>query len=575
MFQIKYSLLIVCLVLSSSLLAQERQEDTLKTDVINVIKPYTPSISDAFKIKEQPNLNDDSVNEKKAIDYTINSFPVASTFTPAKGKAAVIDKAKKELLYDNYANLGLGTNTTILGEVYLNHKIGRNQNIGAYLSHLSSQVGVDDVLRDTDFSESKIDLNYNNRAKDYTFQLNTGFEFKSNNWYGLQQPLFTQETADSLDVAQSYNNAYIKGNVNFENSILKSGDILFRRFADKLDSAENRFFAETEAEFEVLESPIILGLYVDYLSGSFERNYFTEDAVNYGNIQVGLMPTYTFMTDDLLVNIGLKTVYANDTEFGKSKFFIYPNVKATYRVVEQYVSAFAGLTGELQQNSYYGFAEENQFVSPDLFITPSDQQYKAYGGLRGKVTNSTSYQVDASYSNTETMALFKNNSITGTNRPYTYGNSFGVVYDNVTTLTFGGRLDFDFNQKINLGVKGTYYSYTTTFQEEAWNLPNIDVGAFLVYKINDKFTAGASLFFVGERKDELTLDTTRFPIADPEVITLDAYIDLNAYVDYQINNQFSAYFKALNMVANQYEKWQNTPVQGFQVLVGATYKFNF
>ena len=237
------------------------------------------------------------------------------------------------------------------------------------------------------FSDSKIDLNYNNRAKNYTFQLNTGFEFKSNNWYGLQQPLFTQENADSLDVSQSYNNAYLKGTVSFENSILKSGDVLFRRFADKVDSAENRFFAETEAEFEILESPITLGLYVDYLSGQFERNYFTDEPVNYGNIQVGLMPTYTFFTDDLLVNIGLKTVYANDTEFGKSKFFIYPNVKATYNLVEQYVSAFAGLTGELQQNSYYGFVEENQFVSPDLFITPSDQQYKAYGGLRGKVTN--------------------------------------------------------------------------------------------------------------------------------------------------------------------------------------------
>ena len=150
-----------------------------------------------------------------------------------------------------------------------------------------------------------------------------------------------------------------------------------------------------------------------------------------------------------------------------------------------------------------------------------------------------------------------------------------MVYDNVSTLTFGGRLDFDFNQKINLGVKGTYYSYKTTFEEEAWNLPNIDVAAFLDYKINDKFTAGASLFFVGERKDELTIYSTRFPITDSEIINLDAYIDLNAYVDYQINNQFSAYFKVLNVVANQYEKWQNTPVQGFQILVGATYKFNF
>lgn len=29
------------------------------------------------------------------------------------------------------------------------------------------------------------------------------------------------------------------------------------------------------------------------------------------------------------------------------------------------------------------------------------------------------------------------------------------------------------------------------------------------------------------------------------------------------------------LVGGAYEKWQNTPVQGLQVLAGATYKFDF
>ena len=77
----------------------------LNTGVIDVVKPYTPSISDAFKVKEAPTLDDETTETKKEIKYNIFSFPVASTFTPAKGKAAVVEKAKPVKLFDNYATL--------------------------------------------------------------------------------------------------------------------------------------------------------------------------------------------------------------------------------------------------------------------------------------------------------------------------------------------------------------------------------------------------------------------------------------------------------------------------------------
>ena len=55
-----------------------------------MVKPYTPTISDAFKVKEVPTLDDEETLTKKEIKYNIFSFPVASTFTPAKGKAAAV-----------------------------------------------------------------------------------------------------------------------------------------------------------------------------------------------------------------------------------------------------------------------------------------------------------------------------------------------------------------------------------------------------------------------------------------------------------------------------------------------------
>jgi len=572
---LKLQHIVILLLLTVSItFAQEREKDTLRTDVIDVVKPYTPTISDAFKVKETPKPNDNETSEKKPVAYNIFSFPVASTFTPAKGKAAGIDKAKKETFFSNYASLGFGSNLSVVADVYLNHKLGRDQNIGAQISHLSSQNGVSDVLTDTNYSDSKIDLNYSNRGRDLSYLLNGGFQYKSNNWYGIQPELFQQNTADTLNVTQSYTNGYVSGDLSFNESLLKSTSVLFRRFGDSYGSGENRFKANAKADIDVLDHKISATIFADYLSGTFNQNYFTDESINYGNTQFGIAPTYVFTQDNLVVNVGFKAVVGNNKELSKTKFYIYPNVTASYNLVDKVVSAFAGLQGDLDQNSYYGFAEVNPFVSPDLFVAPTDKQYKAFGGFRGQLTSTMSYEVSGSYMSTKAQPLFVNNYITAIDNPYTFGNSFSVVYDNMTTIAINGQLQVDVNQDFSLAVKGTYYGYDTKVQEEAWNLPDMEAALSLEYKFTDKISAGTSLFYVGQRKDRFQQQNVT-PFIPEQTYVLGAYFDANINVTYKINDRFSAYLKGQNLAAQEYEKWQNTPVQGIEVLCGATYKFDF
>src|SRR3954468_23209659 len=72
----------------------QKKDENIGTEVVNVVKPYTPTISDAFKVKETPVIEDEDNTQKEKIEYNIFSFPVASTFTPSKGRAAGVDKAK-------------------------------------------------------------------------------------------------------------------------------------------------------------------------------------------------------------------------------------------------------------------------------------------------------------------------------------------------------------------------------------------------------------------------------------------------------------------------------------------------
>lgn len=569
-------LIVVVIALNSWVFfSQQRDKDTIDTDVVNVLKPYTPTISDAFKVKQTPIL-DDSVNTtKKEIKYNIFSIPVASTFTPAKGKAASVDKEKEVKLYDNYASVGVGTYTSILGEVYLNHALNRSESVGGYFNYHSSQGGIDDLLLDDNFVNAKLNVNYSSNLRDLSWNIDGGFQYQKYNWYGLPQPYFDATTANMLDVEHTFYGAHFGGEIDFNDAIINNANLRFRRFGDDQKSGENRFMFKTGFDIPIQGEKLNTELTLDYIGGSFDRNYYYDEEIKYGNINVGLTPSYQLKQDDLTVNFGAKFVYLNDTEGGKNKFYIYPNFTASYRLVDELLIAYAGIEGGLIQNSYYELANENPFVSPTLFIFPTDQQYNASLGLKGRLSNSMSYNIIGHYYAERNKILFKSNSVlAGATEDYQYGNSYGIVYDDLKTYSIAGELNVDVSRNFKLGIKAEYFGYSTEFQEEAWNLPDIKGNLFLDYQIDEHWFAGAGLYYVGERKDQFYEEGSLTPTS-PITMTLDSYFDANAHLGYKINDQLSVFAKGNNLVNKQYQRWLNYPVQGIQFLAGATYKFDF
>lgn len=565
----------ITVLTSAVTFAQERTKDTLDPEVVTVVKAYTPTVADAFKIKETPTLDDKTNTTKKEIKYNIFSIPVASTFTPAKGKAETVNKPKSVKLYDNYASLGIGTYTTIFGEVYLNHELGRGENVGGYFTHHSSSGGIEDLLMDDDFIDTKLNVNYSQRLRDLSWTVDAGALYQKYNWYGLPQPYFDATTANTLNGSHTFYGGNVGGKVKFEDLLIKDASARFRRFGDNQGSGENRFIVKASADVPIQDELISTEVTIDYIGGALDRNFYTNEELKYSNINFGIAPTYQLTEDDLTLNLGVNIVYMNNTEAGDSDLYIYPNITATYRLVDELMIAFGGLEGGLKQNSYYDFAQENPFVSPTLFVAPTDQKYNASVGLKGKLSNSIGYSVSGNYLNERNKALYVANPVfIGATEDYQYGNSFGMVYDDVKTISFAGELNVDVNRNFKLGVKAEYFSYNTDTQAEAWNLPDLKGSLFLDYQIDDNWFAGAGLFYVGERKDQFFVSGSL--VAPPkETLTLDSYFDANAHVGYRLNEQLSFYLKANNIANQDYERWLNTPVQGIQVLAGATYQFDF
>ena len=103
-------------------------------------------------------------------------------------------------------------------------------------------------------------------------------------------------------------------------------------------------------------------------------------------------------------------------------------------------------------------------------------------------------------------------------------------------------------------------------------MPELEGGVFAKYK-NDKWYATANIFFVGDRLDLLYTGT--FPSTISGIQTLDAFADVNLNGGYHFNDFVSVFVKLNNILNNDYQRFANFNVQGFQVLGGVTYKFDF
>ena len=579
-FQNKTIILILLFVFQLSF--SQKKEETIGTETVNVVKPYSPTISDAYKVKETPSLDDAGNQPKETIKYSILSVPVASTFTPSKGNAQGVDKSKKEKLFNNYATLGVGNYGTLNAELFVTQDLGNNDYVAGMFRHHSSQGGIKDVDLNDEFYDTALNVGYGVNNRDMSWNVDLGYQNQIYNWYGLPaefgstlSPGVRSDLVKGINPNHSYNTISLGGNVEFNEGIFSKIATKFTHFSDNFSSSENRFYLKPTFKVDVMDQSINTNIIIDHVSGSFENNYALNNItpVKYSLTNFGIEPSFVVHENDWTLELGAGLFYALDSENSGNKFYLYPKVNASYKLVGDLMIFYTGANGSLNQNSYADFVSENPFLSPTLNMKPTSNQYTVFAGLKGKLANNISYNLTGSYLNEKDKALFKSNDYTENpaNENYAFGNSFGVVYDDVRTFRFYGELKADFSKNVSFGINGTFNSYKNDGLE-AWNLPSMKISSNLDVIITKQWYAGLNIFYVGERKDmqsNLDLAVNTVPV------TLKSYFDANAHLGYNYSERLTFFLK-LNNIGNQaYQRWLNYPVQGFQVLVGGNYKFDF
>lgn len=578
-FNIKYWFIIV--LLAGFQTTFYAQEESVGTEVVNIVKPYQASVPDAFKIRETPSLEDDENSKQETINYQIFSFPVASTFQPQKGSASKVQKTAKEKLFNNYAYLGAGNYGNVMAGVYLGEQLSDNDYINGSLTHRSGQGGIKDVYLNDQFYVTNLDVTYGYGDTNMSWTVFGGYQHQINNWYGLplihlagldddQIKLFTNQIVSK----QTYQNILLGGDMRFTNSFFKGVDLAFNRFSDAFNSAENHFTIQPELELNISDFKIKTLFDIDYQNAVLDKNFANQETKS---LILGARPSIGLKKDNWSFNFGTGLYFNQNMVANNNKFYVYPDITAQLNIIEDVLEFFGGATGGLLQNTYREAVQHNPFVSPDLMLMPTSQQLNGHAGLKGKFSSAVTFNLKGAYLIAKSQPLFRNNAFDLTSvdsRGFDYGNSFSYVYDDINTLELRGEVKADFNKNSSLTLGAQFNDYNTTNEQQAWNLPSIQFNAGLDLRIAPKWHTALNVFFVGDRKDVINYTNNLFEQIE-ETDTLKSFLDANLQLQYFHNKQLTGFLSVQNLANQQYQRFLHTPVQGLQVLLGAKYQFDF
>ena len=89
-------------------LAQEQEPDDLGTQEVTVVKSYSPSLKNVFKIRTNPSIDDSLIQKKQKLEYTFEPIPVVSTFVPNKASPLKLQRQEGSYYYNSFVSGGVG-----------------------------------------------------------------------------------------------------------------------------------------------------------------------------------------------------------------------------------------------------------------------------------------------------------------------------------------------------------------------------------------------------------------------------------------------------------------------------------
>ena len=557
-----YTTLLSFTAVSFNLKAQDTKTaaDNKKiAEEIEVVRPYKPVLAEAVKLRRSPDLSNLATYKAK-FNYAITDRKLELNSDINKLQAQQLADIKKAELVNNYIKGALGSASTTLGEAYIN--IGRDEALqaGAYFKHFAQKGD----LRGQLANQQEFSVFGRSIGDKATLSGRLNYQRNGLAFYGYDE---ANPTLNPDPQKQAFSFIEAEGEV-----------------VNKFTEDENAISYAAKAngylwsdKFEAKESSIVLNGYLNKRISSFNLGLAaaaefgnTKDALtDVSNNLLRLNPYIRLQAKGVKIAAGINFVQ----EFGDfSTSHIFPAVTADFTLIPDYLQVFGELKGDVNRNSLKQLTDENPYLNSNIAIQNTVEKLSISGGIKGTGGPGFGYKARVYHKEFEQMPLFVNN--------FAEFNKFDVIYDFGTMKLMGieGEISVQVSDNLKWTGKLNLEDYTPAKETESWFKPQLRVSSNVLYKATEKLNFNAAVVIQGDSKAKIytVAPTSPYVIPDPATETITSvkgFVDLGVGAGYKINNQFSVFARANNLLNTKYSKYLYYQAVGVNIFGGLTYSF--
>lgn len=583
-----YGLMVLAMIfLSVNARAQSQDSASLKRE-LTLEKEYAPTIRDASRITIWPEMREPEASKtpvefaKYSVPYDIApqliTLPAGSFFTD-------LPFSKKR----GYLKAGVGSFIDIDGDAGYQILNSEKDRLSIFGSHRSSNGKVAYLQDDT---KQKMKLNDNLAGLDYVhdfggmrLNLNTKYTYSAFNYYGFTMPdngpvLVSPVYVIDKDINQVNNLFEIgAGFINDKPQELNySLHLGFTSFGQKYAETdfsdgqkESRFLANLDVHKE-FNSNMLIGVGGDFKNYSYSSpdDYFTLGD-GYGNL--GLNPYFGIDGGNWNARLGLKVnlIFGSDD----NNHNIAPDIRFNFYPVEK-VRLYLALEGGVQDNGLYQMFYENRYVDPILRITDSRSMFDGTFGVKASPMGNFTFDLFTGFKRVNDDHFFLTAFPVTVRRddPVTAlggGMIVPAIFD-ANVFKLGGSLSYKYMDLFDLSLKATYYNCSVSSDadgldpdlEKPWNRPDFVTDLTLGYNVGEIPLRLEAAYH---------LETGRKSYANYETVGMKNINNLTISGNYIVNDTFSIFARANNLLFQKYDLFYGYPAQNFGIMGGISVRF--
>jgi hypothetical protein len=217
----------------------------------------------------------------------------------------------------------------------------------------------------------------------------------------------------------------------------------------------------------------------------------------------------------------------------------------------------AGWVGYLRNSGFQYGARINPWIWAPATVYNS-RVVERYAGIKGSTGDHFSYSAKLAFNTINNQPLFSNDTTAG-------GKSFRVINEpSLKVVNIGGELGYTIGETFSLISNLQINQYNPKVADKAWGLLPLESKTTLRLQVlkdlyvNSEFYAFRGPWYQqkGGKGDNLG-----------------GAVDLSAGLEFKIVNNIKLWAQFNNILSNEYQRWNQYPVYGFNFLGGVVFSF--